>query len=533
MQGEQLLQDPDFAQTLAKSPFKAKDLPGLSSAVSDTFQKMTPEQRASLKEAVDQLEKLPEQQLTAFIRLMEYVEKNPDQYPKLVEQLESSGAFDKGELPSTYNPSMISVVKTLVGQALMKVQGGQSEQGYAKGGIASLKGAAEEVKAAGRNGDTMLAHINPFEATMLKRMGGSGTTNPETGLPEFGFFSSTFGKILKIGASIVATAVLTPFVGPIAAGAIVGGVSGLLSGQKPADALKSALIGGAISGVGAGLSGSGSFTENAFAGGSLFGSAPAASPLLDAMKGTSIGNTLFGNIPTAGSEAAAASAAGAAADPAAIKGGAEAAVPGNLAAQGKDAVASLTPTVAPVASSTFGKVADFAKEYKWPLLLGGGAALIAASQAEKKNDVVKPSLLDNVNANDPSAGIVPRLNPANFQTQAPKTAPSVFPGGQYIESPIFPKGGYVPPTQVGQQQPFSGYDYTKIRFPTYGQQGIMAAVGGAIDGPGTGTSDSIPARLSDGEFVMTAKAVRGAGGGDRAKGAKKMYGIMHKFERMA
>jgi hypothetical protein len=181
------------------------------------------------------------------------------------------------------------------------------------------------------------------------------------------------------------------------------------------------------------------------------------------------------------------------------------------------------------------KASGILSEYKWPLLLGGGAALIAASQAEKKNDVVKPSLLDTVNANDPSAGIVPRLDPANFQTQAPKTGPSVFPGGQYIESPIFPKGGYVPPSQVAQQQPFSGYDYTKIRFPSYGQPGIpaAAAAGGAIDGPGTGTSDSIPARLSDGEFVMTAKAVRGAGGGDRAKGAKKMYGIMHKFERMA
>jgi hypothetical protein len=536
MQGEQLLQDPDFAQTLAKSPFKAKDLPGLSSAVSDTFQKMTPEQRTSLKEAIDQLEKLPVQQLEAFIRLMDYVEKSPDQYPKLVEQLESSGAFDKGELPARYNPSLISIVKTLVGQALMKVKGSQPAQGYAKGGIASLKGAADDVKSAGRNGDTMLAHINPFEATMLKRMGGSGTTNPETGLPEFGFFSSTFGQILKIGASIVATAVLTPFVGPIAAGAIVGGVSGLLSGQKPGEALKSALIGGAISGVGAGFSGSGSFTENAFAGGSLFGGAPAASPLLDAMKGTSIGNTLFGNIPTAGSEAAAASAAaGSSADAATIKGGANSVVPTDLAAQGKNAVASsLSPTVPSAASSTLGGITDFAKEYKWPLLLGGGAALIAASQAEKKNDTVKPSLLDNVNANDPSAGIVPKLDPANFQTQAPKTAPSVFPGGQYIESPIFPKGGYVPPSQVAQQQPFSGYDYTKIKFPTYGQQGIAsAAVGGAIDGPGTGTSDSIPARLSDGEFVMTAKAVRGAGGGDRAKGAKKMYGIMHKFERMA
>ena len=37
-------------------------------------------------------------------------------------------------------------------------------------------------------------------------------------------------------------------------------------------------------------------------------------------------------------------------------------------------------------------------------------------------------------------------------------------------------------------------------------------VGGVVNGPGTGTSDSIPAMLSDGEFVMTARAVDGAGG---------------------
>jgi hypothetical protein len=62
---------------------------------------------------------------------------------------------------------------------------------------------------------------------------------------------------------------------------------------------------------------------------------------------------------------------------------------------------------------------------------------------------------------------------------------------------------------------------------------MSAKAGGAINGPGSGTSDSIPARLSDGEFVMTAKAVRGAGKGDRMKGARKMYELMHKFERMA
>ena len=56
---------------------------------------------------------------------------------------------------------------------------------------------------------------------------------------------------------------------------------------------------------------------------------------------------------------------------------------------------------------------------------------------------------------------------------------------------------------------------------------------GRIDGPGTETSDDIPAMLSDGEFVFTAKAVRGAGNGNRENGMKNMYALMSKFERMA
>ena len=70
--------------------------------------------------------------------------------------------------------------------------------------------------------------------------------------------------------------------------------------------------------------------------------------------------------------------------------------------------------------------------------------------------------------------------------------------------------------------------------PYVRSSGIMTAAGGGhIMGPGTGTSDSIPAYLSDGEFVMTADAVKGAGNGDRKKGAAKMYAMMSKFEGQA
>ena len=64
---------------------------------------------------------------------------------------------------------------------------------------------------------------------------------------------------------------------------------------------------------------------------------------------------------------------------------------------------------------------------------------------------------------------------------------------------------------------------------------------GQISGPGTEKSDDIPAMLSDGEFVMTARAVRGLGAlngankGDkleqRRRGAKQMYDMMDKLEK--
>ena len=48
-----------------------------------------------------------------------------------------------------------------------------------------LRQIAALLRSKGRYGDTVLAHINPKEAALLKARGGAGTANPETGLPEF------------------------------------------------------------------------------------------------------------------------------------------------------------------------------------------------------------------------------------------------------------------------------------------------------------------------------------------------------------
>lgn len=48
-----------------------------------------------------------------------------------------------------------------------------------------LNEVAALLRSKGRGKDTVLAHIMPEEAALLKSMGGKGTINPETGLPEF------------------------------------------------------------------------------------------------------------------------------------------------------------------------------------------------------------------------------------------------------------------------------------------------------------------------------------------------------------
>jgi len=54
--------------------------------------------------------------------------------------------------------------------------------------------------------------------------------------------------------------------------------------------------------------------------------------------------------------------------------------------------------------------------------------------------------------------------------------------------------------------------------------------GGVIPIGSRERADDVPARLSKNEFVMTADAVKAAGGGSVNRGAKKMYNLMHNLE---
>ena len=138
----------------------------------------------------------------------------------------------------------------------------------ASGGIASL----------GRYGDTMLAHITPSEARLLKRMGGSGTINPQTGLPEFFIIKAVKGALKGIGRAvnklakndigrIALTIGATYLMGPVGAAAFGKGTAlatafnaaagstlvSLASGQNLKDSLKEGIFAGATAGFGQAL----------------------------------------------------------------------------------------------------------------------------------------------------------------------------------------------------------------------------------------------------------------------------------------
>jgi hypothetical protein len=84
---------------------------------------------------------------------------------------------------------------------------------------------------------------------------------------------------------------------------------------------------------------------------------------------------------------------------------------------------------------------------------------------------------------------------------------------------------------IGQIPGYAGIGQQIGSLPTF-----TAAGGGYIDGIGGPKTDSNLARLSDGEFVMTEKSVRGAdpsGLGDRMKGAAEMYRWMDNLETRA
>jgi hypothetical protein len=226
-----------------------------------------PEEVAKFKAELEQLE-VPMEVLDMLNNMVDEILANPDNYEQVKQKYEAMGVTDD-LLPDAFDGEFFSALNMAVDQMIAEPAGAQA---FAKGGIAELSPISKAVADYGRNGDTMLAHITPAEARMLRRRGGAGTTNPDTGLKEYFSLKKLFkgiGNAVKSFASstvgkIVTTVALGFFLGPAAASVMgvgsaagVAAVSGfvgsagstLLAGGNLKDALKAGAVGGLTAGA--------------------------------------------------------------------------------------------------------------------------------------------------------------------------------------------------------------------------------------------------------------------------------------------
>ena len=434
-----------------------------------------------------------------------------------------------------------------------------------QGGLNSFGDVAQQMVSFGRNGDDKLIHAktgelvvspeilqeNPelveklaesfqnSDVDMARYVVGNdnNSINPFTGQPEFFFkkivsgvkklAKKAFNVVKKIAPVILPFAInaIAPGLGSVASGALGAGLGSLIQGKSVKDSLRSALIGGAIGGLTAGFKGmtmeGGSFGQGleqfgmpkGILGGTgepIIGGKLAEQATEQAASGSStfLGNAVEDTIKS-----------------------------------GKDFYNYLTPDASSLQQANFEaakqamgtdafnlldsaekfKMFDAAKptfmqQYgKLALAGGAGAAALGAFDPPEQDEL-------NVAGYDPDDTSEKRVeeNPEKYRVGVPGAPTYLTLDDVMVEQPPYSiASNYL-------NQPLMAIP--PIRAAAGGEMEKFPRRSGAIAGAGTETSDDVPAMLSDGEFVMTARAVRGLGNGSRKAGVKKMYDLMSRFE---
>jgi len=458
----------------------------------------------------------------------------------------------------------------------------------------------EGIAALGRNEDTYLAHVAPDEMIvpaqalrdnpLLKQAiqksiskygidpnqflvgNGSMDLNPLTGLPEFGFLSKIWKKAKKIVKKVAPVAVnFIPGVGPLAKAALTT-VAGKASGLST----KEALLGGALSYGGSKLFGGTPGTATS-KGGSLFTGGGADGIGRFGKVGDFFGNvrkgigSLFGGpqVPEGlqmGADGMYVDAAGNTYDYQQLvdmgvmdrSGNIINTPQADLSNRGGflDTVKNVIRPDQP-GQSQLGLIEDMIKgKTSDPVRAGGG--FLGGSPGQGGGGNAFSGLMGGLTSPMGLAGLtglaayMAAKKEEGGLSETPKVTMDQL--GRYQMAQNLGTGGSradfgLAPAPVALEFANGG------EARQYFNQGGLATMIGELDmrdggesaGPGTGTSDDIPAMLSDGEFVMTAKATRGAGAFDvnktksgielikggsasREEGVKNMRELMNIFE---
>lgn len=442
----------------------------------------------------------------------------------------------------------------------------------------SMHEVAQHLSAMGRGNDSMLMHVTPKEVagldSLARNMGGQITFNPQTGLPEAGFFDFLTDYVVPIGLSI-----WNPYVGAAYSGAKSYAETGDLG--LAALSAGTSYLGGEF-GKTAGAVGTPG-VEAAKAGTIQGAQQVAGEAVGEALeKGAQQGIRIAAN---AGDELSSGIASRMALDQAGQATASSALeglkyVPGQAIGTGFKAAASqVAPQVGGALQSALGPI-------------GAGAAPMTAQQASQavaqryaalplsdKFSAMGQGIKESIQ--DPSKFIAAAGGPKEAALQAGSVGIQGLMGLEQLmtETPKPPEDKYDPYATLNLSGPSrlnlekdtglrlyaeggiaslmdlpDDYSRTQLSRDGYGMSSFEPqnqqdatnvrlvedvapryyARGGYLDGPGDGMSDSIPAtiegkqpaRLADGEFVVPADVVSHLGNGSTKAGAKKLYQML-------
>jgi len=409
----------------------------------------------------------------------------------------------------------------------------------------SVQNLANYLASMGRGNDKMLMHVTPAEVAGLQSIamaaGGSLSVNPQTGLPEAGFFDFLGNILPEIAGTAIGVATGNPYIGAAVAGAgktaqtgnLMSGIMAGLGAYGGANLAQGVANAGA---TGAGATGAGAAGAGTAATTGAGITPAAAQSALGQTAGTS-GFTGAGSIGLKAPELAAS----------------------QLSTSGVQMGGAL-PTLGDIG---IGSVAG-------PAELGGSTLGTMSAKA--------PMTLENISGglkNIMGEGGIKALQTGLGEAGKPITtgqlaSRAALPIAQLAMSAVPRPGSLIDDSSDSFGNTPSLADYQK-RYRGYAQGGALElnpmmqdtsrqglnldmrdhplgepnqanggyAKGGYLDGPGDGMSDSIPAtiegkqpaRLADGEFVIPADVVSHLGNGSTKAGAQRLYDMMSKVRR--
>lgn len=490
------------------------------------------------------------EQVVELIEMLEFALQNPQAYPEVRAAAIADGMVDETDLPEQFSAELLSAVLVVLyglrdgGGAMQPGMMPPPEMGMQPPQMMMARGGLTDLARMGRNGDTMLAHITPREAEILRMRGGAGTINPVTGMPEF-FLKKLFKAILPFAINFIAPGLGTAIGSALGAtgataaalgSAVIGGVS---SGLTGGNVLQGALMGG----LGGGLGGvTGGAVSNALGLGlGPTGQSILGSGLLGAGAGLATGQgALKGALQGIAGGAISQFAGGM---------GGESALGQGLGAAGQTFGQALTAGYDPRTAAGMGALTGLAAGMQYK---PSQAAVDAAKSGKSE-----PSFFERALAGGPldpakagateggsSFGTLGKLALAGTALSGMAGAPAEVKQAVSSLSPSQQEYFNRPTVQWDWNQmqrdasasgmslsQYMAQNWDKVSRGQYamGQPEVAMAMGGPLGqvarfarGAGSGRDDTINARLSDGEYVMDAETVAMLGDGSSKEGARRL-----------